>query len=140
MVDAPASPLSEQHTAVVTPLPACQDVPEHERTAGPFQNRRVLAVRPVREPFPQKGRPVALLGATVYVLASPGLTKEWLGHLIECRVSSVAHDSKVVDPLAVGFPTVEVVSTSNGFAISITSKDPYEAERILHDSELLLKE
>lgn len=139
MVDAPASPFGEQHT-LATHLSACHDVPESERTAGPLQNRRVLAVTPVREPFPQKGRPAALLGATVYVLASPGLTKEWLGHLIECRISSVAHDSKVADPLAVGFPTVDVVSTSNGFAISITSRDPYEAERILHDSELLLKE
>jgi hypothetical protein len=139
MVDAPASPLNEQHTAVATPLPPCHDVPEHELTAGPLQNRHVLAVTPVREPFPQKGRRAALLGATVYISASPGLTGEWLGHLIECHISLGAQSSQFPDPLAVGGPNVDIVSTSNGFGVSITSNDPYQADRILRDSKQLLK-
>jgi hypothetical protein len=114
------------------------DVPNRELGRSPLEDRRVLAVDPVREPFPLKGRRAALLGATVYILASPGLTKEWLGHLIECHIACAAQQSRVADPLVAGSPTVDVVSTGNGFAVSITSKDPYQAERILYDSQLLL--
>jgi hypothetical protein len=115
------------------------DVPDRELQRSPLDDRRVLAVQPVREPFPLKGRQAALLGATVYILASPGLTKEWLGHLIECHVARGTPLSPSADPLLTGWPTIDVVSTGNGFAVSITSKDPYQAERILYDSQLLLK-
>jgi len=137
VVDA-TSPHPERSPIVAASAGACTDVPAQELSRSPLEARQVLAVNAVREPFPLKGRRAALLGATVYILASPGLTKEWLGHLIECHVARGAQPSPVADPLT-GSPTVDVVSTGNGFAVSITSKDPYQAERILHDSQRLLK-
>ena len=138
IVDAP-SLHPERYAVAPDSAGACMDVPNQELSRSPLEARHVLAVNAVREPFPLKGRRAALLGATVYILASPGLTKEWLGHLIECHIARGAQPSPVADPLAAGSPTVDVVSTSNGFAVSITSKDPYQAERILSESQRLLK-
>ena len=121
IVDA-TSPHTERYAVVAASAGACLDVPNQELSRSPLEARHVLAVNAVREPFPLKGRRAALLGATVYILASPGLTKEWLGHLIECHIARGAQPSPVADPLVAGSPTVDVVSTGNGFAVSITSR------------------
>jgi hypothetical protein len=81
-----------------------------------------------------------LVGAKVYLLASSGLTREWLGHLLECHIARHAGSaSERPDPLAVNTASVDVVATSNGFLVTITSRDYDDAQRILRESEALLK-
>jgi hypothetical protein len=104
-------------------------VSDAERTA-PLQSSKVVYVRALRETSTLKGRPAALQGATVFVLASPGLTKEWLGHTLECHMA-LPPASAGADPLTLGKSTVEVSSTSNGFAIDIRSTDWDTAREIL---------
>jgi hypothetical protein len=117
---------------------ACLDVPESELRRSPLESRHVIAVEPVHEVSPQKGRPARLLGARVYLLASPGLTREWLGHLLECHVARHATASSASrDPLTVDGATIELIDTTNGFGVSITSADWEKAERILRRSRAL---
>ena len=119
---------------------ACIDVPEAEQRVSPLESRRVLAVEPIHQPIPPKHLMRQLAGARVYILASPGLTREWLGHLLECHVARVSGSaSQKPDPLAVPKARVEVFSTSNGFLVTIASRDRDDAERILIASEALGK-
>jgi hypothetical protein len=117
---------------------ACIDVPEAEQRVSPLETRRVLAVEAIREPTPPKNLMQHLTGARVYILASPGLTREWLGHLLECHIARVSGSvSQKPDPLAVPKARVEVLSTTNGFLVTIASRDLDDARRILVDSEAL---
>jgi hypothetical protein len=107
---------------------------------SPLESRRVLAVEPIHEPIPPKNLMRHLAGAKVYILASPGLTREWLGHLLECHIARVSGSaSQRPDPLAVPKARVEVFSTTNGFLVTIASRDLDDAERILVASEALGK-
>jgi hypothetical protein len=116
---------------------ACLDVPDSDQRVSPLASHRVIAIEPVYEAFPPK-RPARLLGATVYLLASPGLTKEWLGHLLECHVARHAGTTPTSpDPLSLAGVNVQVSDTGNGFGVSITSKSWEMADRIMVESRAL---
>jgi hypothetical protein len=114
---------------------ACANVTDAERTA-PLQSAKVIYVRELLETWPIKGRRPNLEGATVFILASPGLTKEWLGHVLECHMT-LPPVSAGADPLTLGNSSVEVSSTSSGFAIDIRSKNWDTAREILRTAQAM---
>jgi len=115
---------------------ACAGVSDAERT-NPLQRTKVIFVEELRDES-QKGHPTPLQGATVYMLAAPDLTKEWLGHILECHMA-LPPVSTAPDPLTVGDSTVEVSSTRNGYSVRIRSIDGDKARRILNSALALLK-
>jgi len=115
---------------------ACASVSDAERTS-PLQRTKVIFVEELRDES-QKGHPGALRGATVYLLAAPDLTKEWLGHIIECH-TTLPPVPTGPDPLTVEDSSVEVSSTRNGFAVHIHSIDGNRAREILNSANALMK-
>jgi hypothetical protein len=131
---------SEPLTSADPAARVCVDIPVAERSSSPLQRFRVLDVVPLREPVPPRNLAQRLVGARIYLLASPGLTKEWLGHLIECYIALHAGSaSPTPDPLAVTKVMADVTSTTNGFVVTLTSRDLDDAERIRRESEALVR-
>ncbi len=116
---------------------ACFDVPPEQQAVCPLERGRVFAVRAVREPVSPKGRDF-LVGARIYVPASPGLTAEWLGHRIACyqaRLDKLGPVAPPACPLVDGTAKVRVDGTNNGFAVTVRSDDLEMARSILRTSE-----
>jgi hypothetical protein len=106
---------------------ACAEVPETERDQGPFARRdRIVALEEVRDRrFPKW--PPQLFGVALTLRATPGMTEEWLGRLIQCHVAHYAvvgvASSPEPSPLLVSGAVIRVSSTGLGFRVSITSSD-----------------
>jgi hypothetical protein len=121
---------------------ACALVPEAEQNVCPLQRTPVLGARQLVRPLDPKGYSFTPAGAVVYSLAAPGLTPEWLGHLVECYQARVASDGNALQarescPLAEPESSYSVTPTRNGFAVSIRSSHTEAAERIFDVSERL---
>jgi hypothetical protein len=114
----------------------CLGVPGELQSTCPLERGHVVAVKAVRESVSPKGRDF-LVGATIYVVASPGLTAEWLGHRIGCykaRLAEAAPAEPAVCPLDRS-AKVRVDGTTNGFAVTVKSDDLEIARSILRASE-----
>jgi hypothetical protein len=120
---------------------SCALVPASERTQCPVRRTLVIAARELRTPLDPKGHLTTSAGAVVYMVAAPGLTDEWLGHLIECyqtevSVSAVANADRETCPID---PATEyaVNPTRSGFAVALHSSDHASAHHIYELSERL---
>jgi hypothetical protein len=106
---------------------ACFEVPDGERDAGPFARRdQIVAVEVLRERLFPKAPPQKV-GVAVYLRASPGMTEQWIGRVIECHLAHRAVvGARVAEqacPLSLEEARVGVSSTFAGFRVAITSKD-----------------
>jgi hypothetical protein len=121
---------------------ACAEVPDTDRDQGPFANRgHVERVEEVRERLFPKAPP-QLVGAAVYVRATPGLTEQWLGRVIECHLAHRASlgglaSDQAVSPFAED-ARVSVSSTPTSFRVAITSPDIAVARSVVAKAERLV--
>jgi hypothetical protein len=120
---------------------ACAGVPEIDRDEGPFAQRdRIASVEVVRDRvFPKA--PTQPFGIVVYIRATPGLTEQWLGRVIQCHVAhhAVVGASGVEEssPLLTGETQIHVSSTGAGFRVSITSSDIDVARQLVRKGRAL---
>jgi hypothetical protein len=138
-----------EHKAAATDLRraeqfACADVPDADRSGGPFTHRDWIAgVEVVRERFfPKAQAPLQPAGVAVYLRATPGITEQWIGRVIECHL---AHRLVVGDgvaeqtcPLTLDDTRVGVSSTPTGFRVAVTSKDITVARSLIDRCQALL--
>lgn len=88
----------------------------------------------------QQGRATIqrLAGATVYVLAQPGLTREWLRLSLERHLTSMQGGKAMKDcPFDAKDLQIAVDSAGTGFAIHVSAKDAKTAEEVLRRARLL---
>ena len=117
---------------------ACAEVPDAERDAGPFARKdRIIGVEPLHEAVSPKA-PAPVAGVAVYVRASPGMTEQWLGRVIECHVAhGAALTASSDDPLLVRDARIAVSTTPTAFRVAITSNDQWSARRIVAGGDAL---
>jgi hypothetical protein len=122
---------------------ACAEVPDADRDQGPFARReRIVSVSEVRDKVYPKAPP-QLVGAAVYVRATPGVTEQWLGRVIECHLAHRAAAGDLASDRSSPFSEnarVSVSSTSTMFRVAITSPDIDVARSVLAKSERLVAE
>jgi hypothetical protein len=121
---------------------ACVEMPELDRDQGPFARRDTIErVEEVRERIFPKAPP-QLVGAAIYVRATPGITEQWLGRVVECHLAhraalgALASDA-ATSPFAES-AQVAVSSTPTSFRVAITSPDLDVARSVLAKSERLV--
>jgi len=88
----------------------------------------------------QQGRATIrrLAGATVYVLAQPGLTREWLRLSLERHLTSMQGGTAMKDcPFDAKDLQIAVDSAGTGFAIHVSAKNTKTAEEVLRRARLL---
>jgi hypothetical protein len=114
---------------------ACADVPEADRDQGPFAHREwITGFELLRDrPYPKEMLQPA--GVAVYLRATPGMTEEWLGRVLECHLAYHAivgdRPSHRSSPLLVDDIRVALSSTGDGFRIAITSRDIAAAREVI---------
>ena len=121
---------------------ACALIPESEQSVCPVQRTAVQGTSEIREPLNPKGNVWRPAGAIVYMVAAPGLTSQWLGHLIECyqaRVAEAGTASSAAQtcPLAELDSSYAIGTTRDGFAVAIHSTHSDAANRIVEVSARL---
>jgi hypothetical protein len=121
---------------------ACALIPESEQSICPVQRTAVQGTSEIREPLSPKGNVWKSGGAIVYMVAAPGLTAEWLGHLIECYQTRVAEAGNApaaaqTCPLAELDSSFAIGTTRDGFAVAIHSSHSDTADRIVDVSARL---
>jgi hypothetical protein len=121
---------------------ACALIPAAQQNVCPVQQTAVIGARQLRAPMDPKGHTSTPAGAVVYMVAGPGLTQEWLGHMVECYQARVAEAGNALQarescPLAEPDTTYSVMSTRNGFAVAIQSSHSEAAQRIFEVSQRL---
>ena len=121
---------------------ACALIPPAEQNECPIQQNAVIGARQLRAPRDPKGNSSSPAGAEVYIVATPGLTKEWLGHLAECYQARVAEAGNALQarescPLAELESSYSIASTQDGFALKIRSSQSEAAQRIFEVSKRL---
>ncbi len=84
---------------------------------------------------PETGSTDTRAGVLVTFGALPGLTTEWLQHLIECQMARDAALGSAAnelpdDPLVPGTLETHVFRTRDGFVVSISSEDPKVSKEI----------
>jgi hypothetical protein len=120
----------------------CALIPEAEQNVCPLQRTPVLAARQLVKPLDPKGYSWTPAGAVVYMVAGPGLTPEWLGHLVECYQARTAAEGNTLQarescPLAEPESSYTVSSTRDGFAVSIRAPNSESAKRVFDASQRL---
>ncbi len=113
----------------------CALIPVAEQGICPLQRTQVLGARQLVKPRDPKGYALAPAGAVVYMLAAPGLTTEWLGHLVECYQARSVSEGNALEarescPLAEPDSSYSVNSTRDGFAIAVRAPSTEAAKRI----------
>ena len=76
-----------------------------------------------------------LIGAVVQVRATPGLTAEWLGRVLQCDAARQAPSAACGPsgcPLTPAGASADVTSTRSGFAVALRARDPELAREIEH--------
>ena len=121
---------------------ACAEVPDADRDLGPFARRdRIVGIEAVRDRVYPKASP-QLFGVNVTIRATPGVTEQWIGRVIDCHVAHYAVVGVDVapppSPVLVHGATVQVFSTADGFRVSITSKDIDVAREVLRAGRALV--
>ncbi len=121
---------------------ACIAIPASERSLCPVERSPVLGARELRVPLDPKGHSSGPAGAVVYMSAAPGLTAEWLGHLIDCYQAQAAESAAATPasescPLTGAEVSCSVEPTHSGFAVSIRSPHWATAHHIYELSQRL---
>jgi hypothetical protein len=122
---------------------ACVLVPAAQQGICPVQQTAVLGARQLQAPLDPKGYLRAPAGAVVYMVAAPGLTSQWLGHLVECYQARVAEAGNALQasescPLAEPDASYSISPTRNGFAVAIHSEHTEAAKHIFDVSQRLV--
>lgn len=108
---------------------------------GPFAHReRIVAVEQVQDRvFPKA--PLRPFGIAVTIRATPGVTEQWMGRVIQCHVAHHevigAAGEPASSPLLTTGAHIVVSSTSTGFKISITSADYDTAQTVIERGRAL---
>jgi hypothetical protein len=101
-----------------------------------FASHRVTKVLPYKADFTAgEGRYTALVGASAFVPAEPGLTGEWLYSELATRIGKPEPESSC--PLDVPGINLSVQSAGPGFWVQISSKDRDAAKEVLRRAETL---
>lgn len=125
---------------------ACDGLSEDDRDISPFYHREdITSVSVLEEPV-QTGRAAATktIGAKIEFRATEGMTAEWLQRVVDChlaRAAALGHNMPEMEycPLVPKDVKATVVSTGNGFAVSVTSNDPATVQEIIRRAESLKK-
>ena len=75
----------------------------------------------------------AFRGAEIYIVALPGMTREWLQRQLESEIGTDTCD------FGVNRPTVDVISAGGGFTVRVSGPNEAAANQILERAELLMK-
>ncbi len=123
---------------------ACIGIPPDDRDMSPFVHRDdIVSASQLIEEYgigtttSADGAPTRYsVGARVIFRAVPGLTAEWLQRIMTCHIARSASLGHVAPsmpdcPLVPNGVETSVVSTGDGFAVDIRSKDPKVAKEIL---------
>ncbi len=121
---------------------ACIAIPVSERGLCPVGRTAVLGARELRVPLDPKGHSSGPAGAVVYISAAPGLTAEWLSHLLECYQAQTAELGAAAPasescPLIGAEVSYSIEPSRSGFAVSIRSPHWAAARHIYELSERL---
>lgn len=125
---------------------ACTGIDPADIDTSPFYHREeIVSVQPARDPAaPYYGKYASspVVGATVVFRTVPGLTTEWLQHVMKChlaRAASAGHEMPEMAycPLALKNVQATVASASDGFAVRVTSADGPTAQEILRRATAL---
>jgi hypothetical protein len=123
---------------------ACSEVPESERDLVAFLRRgRIVSVDEVRDDVvPKPLAPRQPLGIVVSIRATPGVTEQWIGRVIQCHVAHHAVVGTSAPQMASPLPTngvnISVSSTGVGFRVSITSPNIDIARRLVQEGRRLM--
>lgn len=107
---------------------ACVGIPEPDRDLSPFAHREeIVRVDSLSTPG-SGGTAPRLYGMTVVFRAVPGLTTEWLQHLVDCHIArnaALGHDMPEMAfcPLALRDITAQVGAADGGIGVTIRSAD-----------------
>jgi hypothetical protein len=95
----------------------------------------VTAVKPYRSEdaagYAAMGR--TFRGADIYIVAQPGMTREWLQRRMESEIGTDTCD------FGVSRPTVDVISAGGGFLVRVSGPNEAAANEILTRAELLIR-
>jgi hypothetical protein len=125
--------------APVFAAPAPSKPPSTQVKACALKGFTVSSVAPRYEDV-QRGRATTqrLAGATVYVMAEPGLTREWLRLSLERHLSAMKSGSAMKDcPFSAKDIRISVDSAGTGFAVHVSASDAKTAEEVLRRARLL---
>jgi hypothetical protein len=124
---------------------ACAGIDEDDRDISPFYHREDIAsVGPV-EILPRysgKSSPDQVVGAAIAFRPVPGITTEWLQHVVNChlaRASAAGHEmpEMLYCPLALKGVQATVSSAGDALAVRVTSDDTATAQEILRRAQML---
>lgn len=123
------------------PVAAMADTRPSVSVAGapcPLKTYHITSVTPYRDRQPM-GKAIfsRLRGAKLFVVAEPGLTKEWLQLTLARHVTETRGTVMKGCPLDLGDVTITVDSAGTGFAVKIIARDTEKAEEVLHRAKLL---
>ena len=104
-----------------------------------LKTHRVMAVAPYfeEEHMGSSATVQRLRGASLFVLAEPGLTAEWLLLTLQRHLAEMRTGAMQDCPLEVKDVTVTVESAGPGFVVKIISHDADRANEILRRARLL---
>ena len=126
---------------------ACVGIEPDDRDISPFFHREDIErveLEPQGSPARRANQPEpAVIGATVYFVAVPGLTVDRFQHLIDCHLARNAvlgHDLPEMNycPLVPRNVAATVKATAHGFAVTMTSSDPRAAAEVAKRAEGLV--
>lgn len=143
--------MAADHRAAAQALSAaeaqsCAGISEMDRDMSPFDHREdITNVTPHVVPTPAgaKSQVSTTRGADVTFRAVQGMTAEWLQRIVDChlaRNASLGFEMPEMPycPLAVKGARAKVVSTGNGFTVTVESDDPTSAKEILRRAQALV--
>ncbi|HZU84053.1 MAG TPA: hypothetical protein VE987_14090 [Polyangiaceae bacterium] len=109
-------------------------------TVSPLANRAYIAdVTPYRVITTDKRRQTLLEGATIKVVAVPGVTREWLQRVVDAHVGDNASSADAGwDPLAVPGASAIVKPARDGFEITIMGDEHGGAKEVLRRADALV--
>jgi hypothetical protein len=121
---------------------ACSEIPDAEREMGPFTRRdRIVGMEVLRDrSFPKA--PTQPAGVAIYVRATPGLTEQWVGRLVECarahRAVLGARENSAASALFEAGPEFRVSATPTGFRVAIKSLDIEVGRAVIEKAHMLV--
>jgi hypothetical protein len=113
----------------------CAGIPEAEARAGLAGMQPAIdSVEPLTVRIAMgRGFSTREEGATAYIRATPGVTQQWVGRVLQCHRSQYGAGTpgSEADPLTLADVDASVAATETGFAVQIRSKDSGVAKEIV---------
>jgi hypothetical protein len=127
--------LAQKHRAAAAALAgaeasSCAGLSDADRDISPFYHRDdIVSVSKLMGKVPAGWEPGQMeIGSTIAFRAVRGMTREWLQRVVDChmaRAAAVGYDMPEMGycPLALKGVKATTTSTSNGFAVNVSSDD-----------------